>query len=685
MVVAESLLGPYVTISPKEHDLSVAAIDREVDGQPAPSRPQRVGRTVDSTIDVVVDGIVLAFASWTILYHVGLIFGIHTNPLLAVWALSLPLVPWLLIRTRDVPPKRDGGGSVPMRTLLVPAVGLALVSAVLIAFGHSWRWWLGWTLAAAAALIGLVAALRSAAPREARQTVDVPPGQPIGTVVALGSAAVLSFISLFAVHIGLDDAFYVDRAAWTADHGTIATRDTLFSSQTLPAVHGAGVPVASFETLQGAVAHVLHLAGGTVVYLFTPPVGVFVAVWALWRLIRRWAPRRQVLCFVIGHVYLLWACHTLAQLGLFFLPRIQQGKIILVCALLPLLWVHLTNWASRPNRRTALVLAGGGIAAIGLTSTATFLMPLIAAAVVLPLALRREYPKALGATLPAVYPVLVGLVVHFTHQNIDSPGAPPSPQAAVQSVLGTRWFFLIGWVAVLCLVWLVRGPAARLVTAGIAGVLVVVLGPGVLSVMNVLTGAHAVLYRTMWVAPVPAAVGLLAAVPVPARAKWASAVPAAAIAAAVVVAGAPFWNVVSFQPRPSWRYYPIELRRANQILAQHPHGTVLAPLDTMFALSLKTTKIHSLAPRRFYMHALVEPADKSKARRILVNVIDGYYQQTQPTTLRKSLDLLDVALVCGLNRQRHERQMFGAAGYLPTTGVSGGWCLRSPSSSEPGQ
>jgi hypothetical protein len=626
-----------------------------------------------------MDGVVLAFASWTVLYHVGLIFDLRTDPLLAVWVLSLPMVIWLLMRTRGVRPNRDGsGGALPVRTLLVPAVGLAVAAALLTAFGNSWQWWLGWALAAASAALGLTAVLRPAARRDVSGSAVVPAGHPIGTAVALCSATGLAVLSLFTVHIGLDDAFYVNRAAWTADHGTIATRDTLFSSQTLPAIHGAGVPVASVETFQGAIAHVLHVAGGTVVYLFTPPVGVFVAVWALWRLIRRWAPRRPTLCFTVGLVYLLWACHSLAQFGLFFMPRIQQGKVMLVCALLPLLWVHLTDWTSRPNRRSALMMAGGGIAAVGLSSTATFLMPLVAGALVVPLALRREYPKALGATLPALYPVLVGLVVHFTHQSIDSPGEPPGPRTAVELVLGTKWFFVVGLLAVLVLAWLVRGGAARVVSAGIAAALVVVLAPGVLDVMNVLTGAHAVLYRTMWLAPVPAAVGLLAAVPLRTRAKWAAPLPAVVLVAVLVIAGAPFWNVASFQPRPSWRYYPEQLTRANQILAQHQHGSVLAPLDTMFALSLKTTNVHTLAPRRFYLHALVEPPAQNKARKILVNVIDGYYQQTRATTLRESLDLLDVALVCGLNDQQHERGMFLAAGYLPTTGMTGGWCLRSP-------
>jgi hypothetical protein len=660
--------------------LSVTTITRATDDRPAASQPRPVGRVVDSVVDTAVDGVVLAFASWTVLYHVGLIFGLRTNPLLLVWALSLALVPCVLMRTRGLRPRRDADGPRAVRALLFPAVALAAISGLLIAFGGAGGWPFGWALAAVAAVLGLLAVLRPAAVRAVPGDTVAAPWHPIGTVVALVAATGLAVLSLFTIHIALDDAFYVDRAAWTADHGTIATRDTLFSSQTLPAIHGAGVPVASVETFQGAIGYALHIAGGTVAYLLTPPVGVFIAVWALWRLVRRWAPRRPTLCFAVALVYLVWACGGLAQLGLFFLPRIQQGKVIFVCALLPIIWVHLTDWASRPNRRSALMLGGAGVAAVGLSSTATFLMPIVCGAVVIPLALRRDYLRALGAALPAVYPVLVGLVVHFSHQSIDSPGTPPSPRTAVESVLGTGWFFVIGWAAVLCMVWLVRGTAARVVTAGVAAALVTVLAPGALDVMNVLTGAHAVLYRTVWVAPVAAAVGLLAAVPLPSRAKWFAAVPAGLIAAAVVVAGAPFWNMVSFQSRPSWRYYPVQLTRANQILAKHPDGTVLAPLDTMFALSLKSTKVHSLAPRRFYLHALVEPPDQRAARAILVNVIDGYYQQTRPSTLRKSLDLLDVALVCGLNDRQHELGMFLAAGYLPTTGMSGGWCVRAPPS-----
>jgi hypothetical protein len=143
---------------PEERNLSVAAISRTIDERPAVTHPRRVGRAVDATVDVVMDSVVLAFASWTVLYHVGLIFDLRTDPLLAVWVLSLPMVLWLLMGTRGVRPNRDGsGGALPVRTLFVPAVGLAVAAALLTAFGNAWQWWLGWALAAVSAALGLMA------------------------------------------------------------------------------------------------------------------------------------------------------------------------------------------------------------------------------------------------------------------------------------------------------------------------------------------------------------------------------------------------------------------------------------------------------------------------------------------------------------------------------------------------
>src|SRR5581483_5604036 len=88
-----------------------------------------------------------------------------------------------------------------------------------------------------------------------------------GTLLALGTALGLGAFSVFTLRSDPDDTFYVNRAVWVAQHGTIPTRDTMFSSQTLHALPGAGIPVQSIEAFQGAIAHVFSLAGGTAAYL----------------------------------------------------------------------------------------------------------------------------------------------------------------------------------------------------------------------------------------------------------------------------------------------------------------------------------------------------------------------------------------------------------------------------------
>src|SRR5581483_11445502 len=216
----------------------------------------------------------------------------------------------------------------------------------LIMSGTSSLWWPGWVVAAASVVVALLAVQRAVTPADRAGGGEPAGTSPIGTLLALGSGAGLGIFSVFTLRVDPDDTFYVNRAAWVAQHGTIPTHDTMFSDQTLPAIRGAGVPVQSIETFQGAIAHIFHVAAGSAAYLLTPPIGTFLAVWALWRLIRAWAPRRLALCFTLGLVYLLWAGTTGANLGVFFLARMQQGKVIFVAMLVPLLYVYLTEWIS---------------------------------------------------------------------------------------------------------------------------------------------------------------------------------------------------------------------------------------------------------------------------------------------------------------------------------------------------
>src|SRR5581483_11404070 len=105
------------------------------------SIPARASDLVARVMDTVSDLAVFGFASWTVLYHLGLIFDLHTDPLLLVWVLTLPLLLWWLVRSRDDAPADRVTGAAPgprrewSRTNLVlagSAVVLAAVSAALI-------------------------------------------------------------------------------------------------------------------------------------------------------------------------------------------------------------------------------------------------------------------------------------------------------------------------------------------------------------------------------------------------------------------------------------------------------------------------------------------------------------------------------------------------------------------------
>src|SRR5581483_3180898 len=107
------------------------------------------------------------------------------------------------------------------------------------------------------------------------------------------------------------------------------------------------------------------------------------------------------------------------SVGAFFILREQQGKAIFATLLVPVLFLYLTRWVNRPNSRTGVLLVAAGIAGVGLTSSATFIVPLACAALTIPLLLQRRYWLAAGSMLPFVYPLIVGIVVHFSYSSVD--------------------------------------------------------------------------------------------------------------------------------------------------------------------------------------------------------------------------------------------------------------------------
>jgi hypothetical protein len=476
----------------------------------------------------------------------------------------------------------------------------------------------------------------------------------VASVGVAAVAAALAVLSLFTVRKDADDVFYVNKAVFVAEHGTIPTRDTIYSDQVLPALRGAGTaPVQSIEVLQGAVAHLLGVAGGTVVYLFTPLVVSFLAVWTLWRLVREWTRERAVVAAAVAVLYLLWAVKDGYGLGAFFIGRDWQGKVVFACLGIPMLYLVLSMWARRRSWYDAVRLLAVGAACVGLTSTATLVVPPIGLTVAAAM-LVCGYRHWWGPLLTLAYPVGSGLVVRASSGGSEFGAVDFTSGQAFHHVVGKGLFMAIGLTAILLAPWLVRrGPVRVVVTAGSLAALVV-MAPGMPDLLNRLTGAGPILYRMAWVPAIPALVGVLATAPwrlerLPVRARLAVvALVPLVLVAAIVVSGKLLWTRAdtSMYAQPEWKYDQQPLDDARWIERTYDGSTpVLAPWPVMRALALSTTEVHGVDPRSFYLQSLDEPEAKHQSRIDLSRSMRNGNTRP-PADFLDDLERLDVEYVC---------------------------------------
>ena len=136
--------------------------------------------------------------------------------------------------------------------------------------------------------------------------------------------------------------------------------------------------------------------------------------------------------------------------------------------------------------------------------------------VVLAAAAVRSRTLLLGGALMVVGPVVSGLaVIAFSTEAVG--GEDPTPLSARASFV--RMLGEVGPMVALALVALAVAPllarrGAPAVLAGASALVgVLVYAPGVLDLINAVTGSGPILWRMLYVAPVPVLVGLLVALP----------------------------------------------------------------------------------------------------------------------------------------------------------------------------
>ncbi|GAA3674278.1 hypothetical protein GCM10022237_37310 [Nocardioides ginsengisoli] len=615
--------------------------------QPALPPPQPRRSRWPDLVDGVIDGGVVAFAVWTLVYEVVLARGG------SLWWAGWP---WLVLAAalaaggavtahRLRTPDDDEEPPEPGRHRLPLTIGLVVALAVVILLRAA----VGYTVLALVSAVVIVVHLAPWLRRRAHaagRPLDVPGWQHgIAALVSLGLGALASFIN----HPNADDVFYVNRATWIAQHGTVLQRDTMFGPGRLASADRGGLETPSIEALQGVLAHTFGVTAPTVAYLVCVPVLSALVGWIGWRLLREWAPRRALLAFVTGVVFLLASAQSMV--GRFSIDRIWQGKVIAVAVLLPLIWLCLSKLANRPRLRELALLLAAGIALVGLTTTSALVGPVVVGAALVAAAVLRSKGLLLGAVCLAVGPAGNALAQKMTSAAIGDPSVVPATPAETFviafGVVGVM--ALIGYGAAVLGVTLVRGPAAVVIGCGALATAATLL-PGILDAADAVTGAGPVVWRLAITLPVWVLVGLLVTVPLPGRVVGLVVPVATAVAlvVAVTLGGRWLWSSaagVDLTARPVWKVDQqalTDVRAAERLSV--PPGLWLLPPQQMEILAISKVGPFAVVPRDFYLPNVTDPAVHVDERHILYRLVHG--EVVSVPRVRDALGLLDVSLAC---------------------------------------
>jgi hypothetical protein len=481
-----------------------------------------------------------------------------------------------------------------------------------------------------------------------------------------------------------DDVLLVNRSVWIEDRdGPFPERDVLFSDEVFALTRSREVEPA-IEPLVGAVARWLPWSATTLSYLALGPIVAGLSVLALWRLLRALRAPAPAIATIVGALFLAFDGEFHTTFGNFSFGRSWQGKTALVAVAVPLLWTFALSFARDGDRRSLVLLGATNVAAVGLSATAVLVAPIVTilgagAGAWGSIADGRARRFLAGAALGAI-PVAVGAVGVL---GGDQPLTPAATQllAAGSSLVaqsgqlapldGTgglgaadAWYTVIatGVAAAIAggamlLSWAgVRDRAARLALLAASLTVIGVFGaPGVLRLVAELADARSIVWRVVWVAPVPAMVGLLATVGLVvldgAPRAVAAVVGPAAIAVALVVGGTPVWSHENGAQitSPAWDVDPASLSAANRVLELAQSGTLVAvPEEIGEAVAVQTVDVRAHNPRSQYLRGRwVVPGFHSHARGVLTRAVEvGDVPPAFVPDVRRALDVLDVSAAC---------------------------------------
>ncbi len=631
--------------------------------QDGPARPvpfSGLAAMVERALDVTVIGL----AIWTVVYHVCLV--VDADVWVSLLLMLVSTAGWIAASRRrgrtqqggelETAPQGPLGDVWPSmrRPLVLPTSLAATAAALAFATQLPWPVVVGtWLLAA---LLGVAAAWRALG-RDGRvgppERDDLTGTAGLSVLVALGWGLVLGAISVTMLRSNPDDVYYVNLSQWIAEHGSFPLRDTIYGDLVYPMT--SWPPVASYDALVGSIAHVLHVRAATVAYDMVPPVAAVLAVLAMWSLLRQWRVPAISLALTATMVFLLFDGGAPYSPGNLLVGRLWQGKILFLALAVPILLTYASRYVVRPSRSTLTPLALVGVASVGLTTSAMFLTPLLAAASMAPLVRTRRHDAVLGFGALSAYPLGAAAVTTALHGH-SADSFERKTYRFDPSWFGPEVFHhgpvaFLAVVVVLVAAVLLPGAAARLTTAVLAVMVGVSLVPGVTRVTFDLTGLGPTLWRLTWLTPTALLVGVLVArVVTAAPSNRQRLVAAGAVLATMALLLRPVWS----DGDTSW-HLPFHSQRPTDsvetadrlIKLLDPGDTVLASQSLSITVAVFTTQLTAVSPRDYFLDYLRdEPGFHANARVRLERFVEDDSPPWSARQVARDLDLLSVDAVC---------------------------------------
>lgn len=372
-----------------------------------------------------VDAVITAYGLWTVVSTLTTVtgtsarVGLGSGSLLMLGLVALAALPrlrarWLPAYLADLRQPDEFARFAPSPRLraglLLASVGTAALWLVTRAPLLAW---------ASSLLVcaGLVVAGLRVAP--ARDRPEPPPPFSASQLYAVHALALTcALLTLACVRPRTDDPFYVNMSVGIADHPerpllAVATMHGPVTDVLPEQTMFVPYRVHSFESLAGYVSYLTGIDAIAVVHFGLATFFAWFAVLALARSFRIVTPRHWLLALVVTLAYYFVEGSAGRGFANQAFVRMFHGKAVMLTAVVPLILAYGVRFGSRPSLPRFALLALAQISAMGLTSTAIWLAPILAmVAVVGATASAKRFAMAAAqAALSSGYVLAMGLWV----------------------------------------------------------------------------------------------------------------------------------------------------------------------------------------------------------------------------------------------------------------------------------